>query len=203
MIKNIIFDIGNVLAHFRGTYLLQDLGLSGEVLETVADATIRSGAMWNEFDRSVMPDEEVIATCVAKALQYEKEIHMLFDNIRYIAKEYPHAQEWIKGLKAEGYHVYLLSNYGRTAFEATSKELGFISLVDGMVISYEVKYVKPEPEIYQALFDKYNLKPEECVFLDDREENIRAAERFGMHGIVVQSKEQADEELRNILKENL
>lgn len=203
MIKNIIFDIGNVLAHFRGTNLLQDLGLSGEVLETVADATIRSGAMWNEFDRSVMPDEEVIATCVAKAPQYEKEIHMLFDNIRYIAKEYPHAQEWIKGLKAEGYHVYLLSNYGRTAFEATSKELGFISLVDGMVISYEVKYVKPEPEIYQALFDKYNLKPEECVFLDDREENIRAAERFGMHGIVVQSKEQADEELRNILKENL
>lgn len=203
MIKNIIFDIGNVLAHFRGTNLLQDLGLSGEVLETVADATIRSGAMWNEFDRSVMPDEEVIATCVAKAPQYEKEIHMLFDNIRYIAKEYPHAQEWIKCLKAEGYHVYLLSNYGRTAFEATSKELGFISLVDGMVISYEVKYVKPEPEIYQALFDKYNLKPEECVFLDDREENIRAAERFGMHGIVVQSKEQADEELRNILKENL
>lgn len=199
MIKNIIFDIGNVLAHFRGTNLLQDLGLSGEVLEAVADATIRSGAMWNEFDRSVIPDEEVTAGCVAKAPQYEKEIHMLFDNIRYIAKEYPYAQEWIKSLKAEGYRVYLLSNYGRTAFEATSKELGFISLVDGMVISYEVKYVKPEPEIYQALFDKYNLKPEECVFLDDREENIRAAESFGMHGIVVQSKEQAEEELRNIL----
>ena len=199
MIKNIIFDIGNVLAHFRGTNLLQDLGLSGEALETVADATIRSGAMWNEFDRSVIPDEEVIAGCVAKAPQYEKEIHMLFDNIRYIAKEYPHAQEWIKSLKAEGYRVYLLSNYGRTAFEATSKELGFISLVDGMVISYEVKYVKPEPEIYQALFDKYNLKPDECVFLDDREENIRAAESFGMHGIVVQSKEQAEEELRKIL----
>ena len=203
MIKNIIFDIGNVLAHFRGDNLLQDLGLSGEALETVANATIRSGAMWNEFDRSVIPDEEVIAGCVAKAPQYEKEIHMLFDNIRYIAKEYPHAQEWIKSLKAEGYRVYLLSNYGRTAFEATSKELGFISLVDGMVISYEVKYVKPEPEIYQALFDKYNLKPDECVFLDDREENIRAAESFGMHGIVVQSKEQADEELRKMLKENI
>lgn len=203
MIKNIIFDIGNVLAHFRGTNLLQDLGLSGEALETVADATIRSGAMWNEFDRSVIPDEEVIAGCVAKAPQYEKEIHMLFDNIRYIAKEYPYAQEWIKCLKAEGYRVYLLSNYGRTAFEATSKELGFISLADGMVISYEVKYVKPEPEIYQALFDKYNLKPDECVFLDDREENIRAAEHFGMRGIVVQSKEQADEELRKMLKENL
>ena len=202
MIKNIIFDIGNVLAHFRGHDLLQDLGLSGEALETVADATIRSGAMWNEFDRSVISDEEVITGCVAKAPQYEKEIHMLFDNIRYIAKEYPYAQEWIKGLKAEGYRVYLLSNYGRTAFEATSKELGFISLTDGMVISYEVKYVKPEPEIYQALFDKYNLKPDECVFLDDREENIRAAESFGMHGIVVQSKEQADEELRNILEEN-
>ena len=76
MIKNIIFDIGNVLAHFRGHDLLQDLGLSGEALETVADATIRSGAMWNEFDRSVISDEEVIAGCVAKAPQYEKEIHI-------------------------------------------------------------------------------------------------------------------------------
>jgi len=200
MIKNIIFDIGNVLAHFRGYDLLQDLGMRGEVLETVADATIRSGAMWNEFDRSVMPDKDVIAACVEKAPQYEKEIHSLFDNIYDIAREYPYAKEWIQGLKDKGYNVYLLSNYGRTAFAATKASLGFVSLVDGMVISYEVKKVKPEPEIYQALLNKYGLKPEECIFLDDREENVRAAEEFGIHGIVFTSKEQADAELLQKIK---
>ena len=201
MIKNIIFDIGNVLAHFRGYDLLQDLGLQGEVLHTVADATIYSGAMWNEFDRSLIPDEEVIAGCVAKAPQYEKEIHLLFDNICDIAREYPYAQEWIRSLKVRGYQVYLLSNYGRSAFAATKSSLGFISLVDGMVISYEVQAVKPEREIYETLFERYGLVPEECVFLDDREENVRAGESFGMHGIVVKDKDEAEKELERVIEE--
>jgi len=201
MIKNIIFDIGNVLAHFRGYELLQDLGLRGEVLETVADATIRSGAMWNEFDRSVMPDEEIIAACVEKAPQYEKEVHMLFEHIYDIAREYPYAKEWIQSLKDRGYRIFLLSNYGRSAFAQTRASLGFLSQVDGMVISYEVQSVKPEPGIYQALLEKYRLDADECVFLDDREENIRAAQNFGMHGIVVKTKTQAEEELEQMLSE--
>lgn len=201
MIKNIIFDIGNVLAAFRWKELLSDLGIRGEVFECVADATVRDEKMWGEFDRSLLSDETIISGCIKKAPQYEKEILSLFANIRDIVSEYPYASTWITNLKQRGYGVYLLSNYGKTAFEATSANMSFLPFVDGRVISYEVKQVKPEPEIYQALLDKYHLVPEECVFLDDRAENIEAAEKLGFHGIVFTSKDAAEKKLEEMLAE--
>lgn len=64
------------------------------------------------------------------------------------------------------------------------------------MISSEEKVVKPEPEIYQRLFDRYGLEPSECVFTDDREENIEGARRMGMDGIVFVDAKQYEEELR-------
>jgi putative hydrolase of the HAD superfamily len=97
--------------------------------------------------------------------------------------------------------VYLLSNYGKTSFEAARDKgrLSFLPLVDGSVISYEVQIVKPENGIYKALLAKYNLKAEECVFLDDKPENIEAAVKLGFHGIVVESEKQAKTELNNLI----
>ena len=127
---------------------------------------------------------------------------MLFSKTERLIEEYAYSYDWIKNLKAQGYQVYLLSNYGRTSFEAARdhSRLSFLPLVDGGVISYEVQIVKPEPGIYQALLKKYNLKAEECVFLDDRTENIEAALALGFHGIVVKSHEQAVQELEQKLK---
>ena len=79
--------------------------------------------------------------------------------------------------------------------------MSFMPLIDGGVISYEVKSVKPEPGIYEALIEKYDLVPEECVFLDDRPDNVEAAKKKGFHGIVAEGYEQASEALNNILKE--
>ena len=203
MIKNIVFDIGNVLAHFRWQELLNDLGMTGEVFEGVANATVRYSSMWNEFDRGVLEDEVIIKGCINRGPQYEKEIRLLFANVKDIVREYPYAKPWITELKERGFRVYLLSNYGKTSFEQGSKGFSFLPLVDGAVISYEVKHIKPEPEIYTALFEKYGLKPEECVFFDDREENIEAAGKLGMHGIVFTSKEEAEQKLDELLKDNL
>lgn len=98
--------------------------------------------------------------------------------------------------------MYLLSNYGKTSFEAakTHGKLSFLPLVDGAVISYEVQIVKPEPGIYQKLLEKYHLKAEECVFLDDKAENIEAAQRLGFHGVIVKEYVQAKEELESVLQ---
>ena len=106
-------------------------------------------------------------------------------------------------LKEQGYKVFLLSNYGKTSFEAARDHgrLSFLPLVDGSVISYEVQIVKPEPGIYHALLEKYDLKAEECVFLDDRADNIEAARALGFLGIVVESYEQAKKELETICTE--
>ena len=149
-----------------------------------------------------MSDEEIITKCIERAPEYEKEIRLLFDTTAGLVEEYPYSYEWIRSLREQGYKVYLLSNYGKTSFEAArdNQRLSFLPLVDGAVISYEVQIVKPEPGIYEALLTKYGLKAEECLFLDDRADNIEAAKQLGFHGIVVESYSQAVTELDKILK---
>ena len=70
--------------------------------------------------------------------------------------------------------------------------------MDGGVMSYEVKCLKPDPAIYQSLFEKYHLKPEECVFIDDNAANIDAAKKLGMKTILFQDYFQAQKQL-NVL----
>ena len=202
MITTIVFDIGNVLASFRWKDLFTDLGFTGEKFDRIAAATVQHPTLWNEFDRSLMSDEEIIARCIERAPEYEKEIRLVFSKTELLVEEYAYAREWIQSLKAQGYQVYLLSNYGKTSFEAARDHgrLSFLPFVDGGVISYEVKIVKPEPGIYEALLEKYNLKAEECVFLDDRADNVEAAKLLGFHGIVVESYEQACECLKGMLR---
>ncbi len=202
MIKSIIFDIGNVLARFRWAELFTDLGFEGEAFERIAAATVQHPTLWNEFDRSLMSDAEIIAGCIEQAPEYEKEIRLLFSKTELLAEEYAYSRDWINNLKERGYQVYLLSNYGKTSFEAAKEHgrLSFLPLVDGGVISYEVKMVKPEPGIYQELLEKYSLKADECVFLDDRADNIQVAKELGFYGIVVESEVQAKKELDMLLE---
>lgn len=201
MIKHIIFDIGNVLASFRWKELFRELGFQGEALEQIAAATVLHPTLWNEFDRSLIGDEEIIAGCIARAPEYEQQIRLLFSKTELLVEEYEYSYEWVKGLKNRGYSLYLLSNYGKTSFEAArdNHRLSFLALMDGGVISYEVQMVKPEAGIYKALLDKYDLKAEECVFLDDRAENIAAARKLGFYGIEVKTYEQAQAELLTLL----
>ena len=69
----------------------------------------------------------------------------------------------------------------------------------GRVVSYEVHYTKPQKEIYEILLSKYNLKPEESLFFDDREENVQTAVSLGISGCVVKSREHINKELESLL----
>ena len=100
-----------------------------------------------------------------------------------------------------GYHVYILSNYSENMLDQTKDKLKFLPLMDGVVFSYKIKKMKPDPEIYEYLCDEYWLEPEESVFIDDRPVNIKGAETCGIHGIVFRSYEQAKKELDEFLKE--
>lgn len=77
-----------------------------------------------------------------------------------------------------------------------------MKLMDGGIMSYEVQLIKPDLAIYQTLMVRYDLQPEECVFLDDTKANIDGALRAGMQGILVKTQEQAMQELDELLKTN-
>ncbi len=197
MIDTIVFDIGNVLAHFCWEDYLKDCGYTQEVIDKVSKATVLS-PLWNELDRGVRNEEEIFTEFAKSDPSVEKEIMAMYRDALDLVKEYDYSADFVRTLKRNGYKVYLLSNYSRFTFEYAKKIFKFIQYVDGGVISYEVAYTKPEAQIYQALIDKYNIEPTHAVFLDDLQANLEGAKPFGFHTICVKSHEQAVEDLRKL-----
>lgn len=200
MIKNIVFDVGNVLVDFRWREYMKDLGFSDEVTEFLGEHMVMS-PLWDELDRGLTPREEVIQQMKDLVPEYPREADLFFENIREIVITRKYSKGWLKELRERGYKVYLLSNYPKELFETHMEDrFDFINEIDGMVVSGYVHMVKPEPGIYQCLLEKYNLDPDECVFLDDRQINIDAALKEGFHGIVFQDYTSGREELEKLLK---
>ena len=201
MIRNIVFDIGMVLADFRyDAYMREDLGFSDQVVKAFTDRLIKGG-IWDELDLGVRETEDIIDEMKSRVSEYPKEAEAFFDGMIDIIRTYPYSKPWIESLKARGYKVYLLSNYPRDAYKMhEAKHFDFASVVDGKVISGIERMSKPDPRIYRLLCERYSLIPGECVFLDDREVNIKAAIAEGMQGIVFTSYEDAREKLEEILK---
>jgi len=197
LIKNIIFDIGNVLTDFRWREFLQDKGFDEEMVERIARASILS-PFWSEFDRGEWSDERLMEEFIKSDPEIEEQLHQAYDDIHDIVTIREYAIPWVKELKARGYRVWYLSNFAyKTAVECADA-LQFIPYMDGGILSYQDKVVKPDPAIYKLFLERFGLAAEECVFLDDTLKNIEAAQALGIHGICFQTKEQAEEELKRL-----
>lgn len=199
MIRNIIFDVGMVLVDFRWEQVMRELGLDGQRLERVADATIRS-SVWNEYDRSSSGDDEILERLIANDPELKKEIRLFWEHTADTIRQFPYAESWVKEFKEKGYRCYILSNYSRRTYELSKKELSFERLMDGVLFSYQVQQIKPERAIYETLLATFGLIPEECVFLDDNPGNVAAARELGIHAVLFTTKEAAEEELKEILQ---
>lgn len=197
MIKTVIFDIGNVLAGFEWQAYFAKFGYSKEILDRIGKATIKSG-IWAEYDRGALEDDRIMELFIENDPGIEKELRESLENIKGMVVKYDYAVSWVKELKAKGYQVLVLSNFASKAYSDCKDALEFLEYVDGGILSFRDKVIKPEPEIYRLLIDRYGLSPEECVFLDDTERNLRAAETFGFHTIHFTDREKALEELKEM-----
>lgn len=197
MIKTIIFDIGNVLAGFAWKPYFEKFGYSKEILERIGKATVES-SLWSAYDRGAMTDEELMEAFIKNDPGIEKELRESLSNIHGMLVKYDYAVAWVKELKEKGYQVLVLSNFSHRAYHDCKDVLEFLDYVDGGILSFRDKVVKPEPEIYQLLIDRYQLVPKECVFLDDTQQNLVAAEAFGIHTIHFTNREKAIEELKKL-----
>lgn len=174
-----------------------EIRLFRETLSRIAKATVES-SIWPEYDRGVLTDEEMMDAFVKNDSGIEKELRESLENVSGMLTRYDYAIPWVKELQQKGYRVLVLSNFGRRAHRDCIDALDFLNYVDGGILSYQEKTIKPEPEIYQRLIDKYSLVPEECVFLDDTERNLTAAAQFGFWTIHFTDRESALEELRKL-----
>ena len=197
MIKNIIFDIGNVLMPFGYRPFYESFGYAEEIVERLSKATAQSPD-WNELDRGVLSYEEVLARFIQNDPQLEEIIHRVFADLNGILGVYDYTESWIKQLKEAGYGVYYLSNFFQKADEDCKELMSFLELTDGGILSYKDKVTKPDRRIYELLLERYELKPEECVFLDDTKKNIDGALAVGIHGILFKDRERAFSELQKL-----
>lgn len=197
MIKTIIFDIGNVLAGFTWKEFMESKGFTGERMERIARASVES-EKWNEFDRGVMTDEEIVQAFVDNDPEIEADIRRCFADKKGLVSRYDYAIPWIQELKQNGYQTLYLSNFSEMAAKDCAEALDFIPCMDGGILSYQDKVIKPMPEIYRLLIDRYHLVPEECVFLDDTEKNLKGAEIFGIHTVLFKNREQTQAELKKL-----
>lgn len=200
MIQNIVFDIGNVLVDFCWRDHIAGCGFSGELAERLGKAMMQS-PVWNEIDRGVWTNEEILLGFIKNDPTIEKEIRQVFSDLSTVVREKSGSKKWIHSLKAEGYQVYYLSNFSDRVRREAEGQLTFLTEMDGGIMSYTIRRIKPDDDIYRALFEKYGLRPEESVFLDDSKANIETAKRLGMYGILVTDQEQAKQELQELLKQ--
>ena len=202
IIRNVVFDVGQVLLEFDWRSFISNMDISEDKKIKLQNVTLGNMSHWNEHDRG-MDDEEFIQKSLMIEPEIGEELEYYMKNIGTIVKEYSYSVPLIKELKKRGYMVYILSNYGKTPIKYAYEHMKFFKEVHGMIISSEVGCIKPEPEIYEILFDKFGLVPGECVFIDDRADNIEAAKDMGMSGIVFENIAQVINQLRVILCEDI
>ncbi len=198
MIKNVIFDIGRVLINFQPYEYVMNFNYDEDTKNKVYSIVFED-KRWSELDRGTLSNEAYLDLLVKENPNYTKQIQEVFNNWISILTPIDENVLFFKNLKQRGYKLYLLSNFSTPAYEITEQKNPFLKIVDGKVISYSVKTIKPEKQIYEILLSKYNLIPDECVFIDDMPQNIETAEELGINGIVFESLEDTIKKFEKII----
>lgn len=194
MYQNIIFDIGGVLLSWNPEKFVETILSDKADIQYFADIIFKSKD-WKELDRSSYSIEFLKNLYMKKNPLIKNEINLLLDNWIDLLQPINENVSLIHKLKNYGYKLYVISNYVKEAFEEKNKKHDFFKLFDGMIISCYVDFIKPEIEIYKLLLEKYSLKANECVFIDDSKNNTEAAEKIGITSITYKSHQQLLDQL--------
>ena len=183
MIKNIVFDMGNVIIRFDPELFMVRLGLAEEDRKLLKRELFVS-LEWSRMDRGSLTDEEA-AEIVCRRVP-----ERLRDAVRRLVGMWDRPilpvegmYELVEELRGMGYGIYLLSNASFRQHDYWPR-VPASKFFDGTLISADVKLVKPQPEIYRLLCDKFSLVPEECVFIDDSTSNAEGAYFCGINALV-------------------
>ncbi|HHG7888859.1 HAD family hydrolase [Streptococcus pneumoniae] len=197
---NIIFDLGNVLIEWNKEKILSKI-CKNDLEYNLFNKFVFQSNLWIDLDNGKISLEFLENQLIDEmGHQYQDQIHELVWNWFNYVDLYDEVYELIKQLKKKNFQIYVLSNTSSIFHILLDSVLSKVSSVlDGYVISCEVKMMKPQKEIYLSLVNKYQLDIKDCIFLDDLEENVEAARTLGIK--VFQIKER--KEISNILKDLL
>jgi len=174
MIRNIIFDLGNVLISFRPSEYLDKKEYSEELKAKIL-SDIFHAREWLELDNGDITIAEAIESIAERSSLTREEIAHIFNLRTDIMVPLDLNVNLLPELKKSGFRLYYLSNFPIDIFHEIKSGYYFFNYFDGGVISAEVRHSKPGRRIYEILLEKYSLRAEESLFIDDLEENVKAA----------------------------
>ena len=157
---------------------------------------------WNAQADTGRSTAEITEERIAVYPEWEKEIRMYFGQwIKMMGAQIPGMQELVEDLKNRGYRLYGFTNWSAETFPLVKDNYPVFRLLDGIVVSGEEKIAKPDPGIFRILLQRYGLKPEECLFIDDNPGNVSTGESLGIRGLVFTSAAALKSRLAAVLPE--
>jgi putative hydrolase of the HAD superfamily len=198
MIRNIIFDLGNVLISFVPSEYLKKKHLPENIRNTIMNDIFHSDE-WKMLDNGDITVAEAIAAISLKTSLKREEIALVFNFRTDIMFPLDDNVRLLPALKKHGFSLYYLSNFPLDIFEEIKNGYYFFKYFDGGIISAQVRLSKPDERIFRHILDLYSLSPEECLYIDDIEINSSAAARTGMQGLVTYGSPDIGAELEKVL----
>lgn len=186
--KTVVFDFGGVLIDWERRYLYNKIFEDKDEMEWFLRNVCSD--RWNMLQDEGFPFSETIPELQMKFPEYCDKIAMYETRwSEMVGGPITGTVDILKEIQAKNFPVYGLTNWGADTFPIVFKQFEFLRSLDGIVVSGDEKVVKPFPEIYKILIDRYQIDPESCIFIDDNYLNIQSAKTTGFKTIQFESPE--------------
>lgn len=194
-IKAVIFDLGGVLVEWSPQKIARRMYPDEERQQKLRSLVLQHHD-WLMLDKGVLSEEDAIGIFTRRMGCPVEEMARLMVLVKESLSLIPETLVLVRELHATGVPLYCLSNMQEKAFDRLLQRYDFWGLFRGRVISSHVNMVKPDPQIFEYLLKQYDLRPAECIFIDDIIYNIQAAATCGIRGIVFKDVSSCREQLR-------
>ncbi len=195
MIKNIIFDLGNVLLAYTPDKYITTLTEDAEAAEAVLREVFCSSE-WLELDAGSITEESAVESISLRIPQYAGLVRRAMGSWHSDLTPIEGMAELVEKLKGENYNIYLLSNTSMKFFSYMDK-VEMFKHFDGFIISAKEKLVKPDRKIFECICSRFGLAAGECLFIDDLQANIDGAQSAGLSAHLFQGAEELTQFLKN------
>ncbi len=194
-----LFDLGGVFFDWDPHHFYKDVFKNQDEKDNFLNNVCND--QWNikqDAGRLIRDAENEL---IKKFPNHENEIKLYYKNHRkMIRKIFQQSVDILIDLKNNNYECYVLSNWSSETFQGMKNEYPFLNKFDGLIISGEERLIKPDEKIYKLAINRFNLLPEETVFIDDKKENIVAANNLGFLTIHLTNPELIKQSINKFIK---
>ena len=199
--RNVIFDIGGVLLEWNPDAILKSYSDNADLRATLRTALFEHPD-WLQLDRGMLTETEALARLELRTSLPSSELAGLLDAVRASLKPKMDTLALLENLVRRQVPLYCLSNMAPATFAYLRHQHSFWGRFRGIVISGEVKMMKPEPEIFEYLLRRYDISASQSIFIDDHPPNIRGAQAIGLRTILFADARQCERDLDQLLDAN-